>query len=89
MNSKPVVPLSRIRPPACILLALFFFAYSQMAGQVAWNKQGGVCFRVDDNKPLNRLNDFDSIFSKYGFRFSMGMNSGGFENNPAYISGVK
>ncbi|MFH1160100.1 MAG: hypothetical protein V1733_04035 [bacterium] len=71
-----------------ILLALLLFCLP-VSGQVAWNKQGGVCFRVDDNQPLERFQDFDSIFSKYGFSFSMSLLSEGFVTDPAFTSGIK
>ena len=33
------------------------------------DKRGGVCFRVDDNKPIRQWIEFAEVFDRYGFKF--------------------
>jgi len=53
-----------------ILLLLLITSLSPALSQVAWTKQGGVCFRIDDNHEIAQYNSFDSLFSIYGYKFS-------------------
>ena len=33
------------------------------------DKRGGICFRVDDNKPIRQWVEFAEVFDRYGFKF--------------------
>ncbi len=55
------------------LLLFFTLAFSQASGQTAWNKQGGVCFRIDDNNALWKYKSFDSLFTIYNYKFCTAM----------------
>lgn len=39
------------------------------------NKVGGVCFRVDDHQTAARWRDWDALFNKHGFKFSLAINA--------------
>jgi len=59
------------------------------SGQVAWEKKGGVCFRIDDNHELYQYNSFDSLFSPYGYKFCTAMCLESATWTPGYIDGMK
>lgn len=71
-----------------IILLLIILPYG-IRGQVAWTKQAGVCFRVEDNQPLERLQDYDSIFSKYNFTFSMSLQGEELKADTVYAAGIR
>ena len=52
------------------------------------SKKGGVCFRVDDNPSLVKLNQYDSIFNKYQFNFSLSVTNWTLPLNPPYIDAI-
>jgi hypothetical protein len=53
-------------------------------------KYGGICFRIDDNKPINNYLEYGSIFSKHGFNFCFALNLGRDEfNSTEFVTGVK
>ncbi len=52
-------------------------------------KRGGLCFRVDDNPPLQKLHQFDSVFGKHQANFCMAMTSWAFPINPVYVESLK
>ncbi|MCB9207574.1 MAG: hypothetical protein H6611_09765 [Ignavibacteriales bacterium] len=55
---------------------------------VSLMKKGGICFRVDDNKPIYQYLQFGSLFDKYNFNFSFALNLG-IDMTQTYIDGVK
>lgn len=58
-----------------ILSLLFFcFIFSACAQQV-YNKVGGLCFRVDDHQLAYKWRDFNAVFNKYGYKFSLGLDA--------------
>lgn len=58
---------------AAILLLLLFCI--QGYGQAVYNKVGGVCFRVDDHQAAYKWRDFNAVFNKYGYKFSLGVDA--------------
>lgn len=44
-------------------------------GEALQPKRGGICFRFDDNQPIERWQKMAQVFEKHGFRFSMAINS--------------
>lgn len=77
---------SRISHRLSVLLLCFTLAISQASGQVAWNKQGGVAFRIDDNHDMWQFNSFDSLFSIYGYKFSTALILEDAAFNPGYMA---
>jgi len=77
-----------IRNLFLILLFLLLLS-SQLASQVAWEKKGGVCFRIDDNQEIWEYNSFDSLFSIYGYKFSTAICLESATWTPGYIDGLK
>ena len=47
-----------------------FVLTSNSYSQIAINKKGGVCFRVDNNTTTQKWIDYSSVFNTYGFHFS-------------------
>lgn len=39
-------------------------------------KQGGICFRVDDNGLIDQFDDYSEVFNRYGQKFTFAMNLG-------------
>lgn len=39
-------------------------------------KQGGICFRVDDNGLIEQFDDYSELFNSYGQKFTFAMNLG-------------
>ena len=67
-----------------LLILLNLLARAQSSG-----KQGGVCFRVDENPSLSKLHQYDSLFSGYNQNFCMAMTSWVFPITPAYVDSLK
>ena len=83
-------PISRI--PYRISIAILFlllFSSIQLHSQVAWEKKGGVCFRVDDNQDLWKFTSFDSVFAKYNYKFCAAICLESATFQPGYIEGLK
>ncbi|TSA24823.1 MAG: T9SS C-terminal target domain-containing protein [Bacteroidetes bacterium] len=80
-----------ISPFRFSLLATSFLILinTQVASQVAWNKQGGVCFRIDDNNELYKYNSFDSLFALYNYKFSTAVCLEAATWSPGYLDGLK
>lgn len=55
--------------------SIFFFAFIHLYSQAVYNKVGGVAFRIDDHQLPYKWHDFDSIFNKYGYKFSLGLDA--------------
>ena len=57
------------------LLIFVLLSWSTLAiAQVASSKKAGICFRIDDNQPMDRLKSFAEVFARYGYVFSFAMN---------------
>ncbi len=53
-------------------------------------KQGGICFRIDDNSLINQYRDYINIFEKYNQKFTFAMNLGLDEfSDPAYVDSIR
>jgi hypothetical protein len=54
------------------------------------SKKGGICFRIDDNKPISKYLEYAALFNNYNQKFSFAINLG---NNititPDYIDGLR
>lgn len=51
---------------------------------------GGVCFRVDDNHTTNEYKDYKKVFDKYGYKFTLAINSNlSYIKDIAYINNLK
>lgn len=70
-----------------LVLFLLFLTMNSIGQSVM--KRGGLCFRVDDNPPLQKLHQFDSVFSKHQANFCMAMTSWAFPINPVYVDSLK
>ncbi len=62
----------KIKPILSFLLCVCVFYYTK--AQVT-NKEAGVCFRVDDTQPIDKLRMFDSLFRSKGLKFTFGCNA--------------
>ena len=62
----------KIKPILSFLLCVCVFYYTK--AQVT-KKEAGVCFRVDDTQPINKLRTFDSLFRSKGLKFTFGCNA--------------
>lgn len=71
------------------LAILFVFFFNLMSVSQNNTKTGGVCFRVDDNPSLIRLNQFDSIFQLHQQKFCMAITSWALPLSPAYVTQLK
>lgn len=49
-------------------------------------KQGGVCFRTDDNQPITKYNEYSTLFSSYNQKFTCAINFGNDIITTDYIS---
>ncbi len=58
--------MKRFFPRTLILLPLLSFAAEQTVP-----KEGGLCFRFDDNQNVRKWNDMANVFQPYGCKFSM------------------
>ena len=62
--------------------------FSQTANTVP--KQGGICFRVDDNGLIEQFRDYTNVFEKYNKHYTFAMNLGLDEfNSQDYIDSIK
>ena len=48
------------------------------------DKRGGICFRVDDNQPIQKWTDYAAIFNKYGYKFCAALCPGRMVGNDEY-----
>ena len=53
------------------------------------DKRGGICFRVDDNKPIQQWTDFAEVFNRYGYKFCAALCPWRMAGNDEYIRLVK
>ncbi|MFH1160145.1 MAG: T9SS type A sorting domain-containing protein [bacterium] len=70
-----------------LLLIGLTVSFSSQA-QPYQTKQGGICFRVDNNPALSKLHQFDSLFSAYDNHFSLAITSWVLPLSPEYIDSL-
>ena len=59
-----------------ILSALTILIVTSVFSQSVFNKVGGICFRVDDHQiGGSKWRDYNRVFNKYGFKFSLGIDA--------------
>lgn len=58
-----------------LVTLLLAFGHYLVYSQAVYNKVGGVAFRVDDHQLAYKWRSFDSIFNKYGYKFSLGLDA--------------
>ncbi|MBK8944277.1 MAG: BACON domain-containing protein [Ignavibacteriae bacterium] len=66
------------------ILILFIDIKSQSV-----SKQGGICFRTDDNQPINMYLEYAEVFDKYDKEFTFALNLAMQEITSDYISKIK
>lgn len=64
--------MNKIRPILSFILCVCAFYYTK--AQIS-DKKAGVCFRVDDTQPIDKLRMFDSLFRSKGLKFTFGCNA--------------
>jgi Putative Ig domain/Secretion system C-terminal sorting domain len=70
-----------------LFLALFIQdAFSQVA---ATNKQGGICFRIDDDQSITDWQQYAAVFKKYNYNFTFAIFIQPEVQTPSYISLIK
>jgi hypothetical protein len=65
------------------------FSQSILSQHVGTNKQGGICFRVDDNQSIDNWRQYSAVFEKYRYNFTFAVNAALFEKNPQYVGLVQ
>jgi hypothetical protein len=65
-----------MKPLTILILLILVNALSSVTDDIAWNKQGGVCFRVDDNHTPSQWLDYASAFAAHGDNFDFAVNLG-------------
>ena len=48
--------------------------FTPLSAQQDIQKIGGICFRVDDDQPINYLTKFAKVFDRYGYHFTFCLN---------------
>jgi len=66
--------IKEIKPGLLLIIALMLLISSGAISQNS-TKRGGVGFRVDENPPLSRVHSYDSLFSKYGLKYTFAVTS--------------
>lgn len=73
-----------------IFIFTTFLLFTSMNAQDYTSKQGGICFRVDDNQTIDHYKDFDSLFTKYDKHFTFAVNMGLAEFKlPYYVDSIR
>lgn len=57
--------------------------------QEIFTKSGGLCFRIDDNQPANKINAFSEIFDSHKAKFCLAINPTFLYSNKDYVSIIK
>ena len=68
------------------LLLLFQCAFSQA---ISANKQGGICFRIDDDQEITNWQQYAAVFARYNYNFTFCLNIALVAHNADYISLIK
>ncbi len=53
------------------------------------DKRGGICFRVDDNKPIRQWIEFAEVFNRYGLKFCAALCPGRMAGDETYTRLVR
>ncbi|MEE9431041.1 MAG: BACON domain-containing carbohydrate-binding protein [Melioribacteraceae bacterium] len=72
-----------------VLIATLTFQSNLFSQNDGSSKQGGICFRTDDNQPLDKYLQYGNLFTNYSQKFTLAINFGRAEINPTYIAGLK
>ncbi|MEI7983027.1 MAG: hypothetical protein WCI71_15355, partial [Bacteroidota bacterium] len=67
-------------------LTLMIYAPAQSQNN---SKTGGICFRVDNNPSIEKLNQFYAIFNIYHKKFCLGITAWSLPVNPSYVSALR
>jgi len=73
--------------PGLIILLLIICHLSALSQNST--KTGGLCFRVDDNPSLTKLNQFDSVFNRHNKNFCLAITSWTLPAAPPYVTRLK
>ncbi|MFZ1289754.1 MAG: BACON domain-containing carbohydrate-binding protein [Melioribacteraceae bacterium] len=87
MLFKKNISLSILSKIIFLLFAYNFSILSQPANYV--KKQGGICFRTDDDQPIARYTEYASLFNNYNQKFTFAINLGTEVITPEYITMLK
>lgn len=72
------------------IFGLFLLATPSLVSAQSMNgKVGGISFRIDDNKPVDKYRAYAALFKKYGYNFGFALNVGLLSNNPEYVAFIK
>jgi len=73
-----------------LLLILYITLHNPfiLSGQ-NMTKRGGVGFRIDENPPLNKIHSYDSLFSRFGQKYSFAVTSYVLPLVPAYVDTLR
>ena len=74
-----------------LLVILLFLMSSQTLPQPVnyVSKKGGICFRTDDDQPMEHYTEYASIFNKYNQKFTFAINLGKDQITPDYVNMLK
>jgi len=68
-----------------LLISIPFISFAQQQG----NKTIGICFRVDDRQDASKWRDWNKLFNKYGYKFSLAINVTGLIDDTACLNALK
>ena len=71
-----------------IYLSAFLFCQCVFSQPATTNKQGGICFRVDDDNPDSLYRPYAAVFQKYNYHFTFAFNVSIFPDSN-YLSLIK
>jgi len=72
------------------VLLILFFTKNSFYSQNYVAKRGGICFRVDDNHPIEKFQQYAQIFDKYNQKFCFALNlSDTLFHNESYKTVIK
>ncbi len=74
-----------------ILLLIVALAMLLPSAGISQNatKRGGIGFRIDENPPISKVHSYDSLFSKYGQKYSFAVTSYILPLVPQYVDTLK
>jgi len=83
--------LLRTRAGKAIPLVVFSVCIFNLCvhAQPVSDKKGGIIIRIDDNQPMTKLHQVDSVFSKYGYNFCMSIGSMELPSDSVYVVFLK
>ncbi|MCB0748482.1 MAG: hypothetical protein KDC90_13555, partial [Ignavibacteriae bacterium] len=71
-----------------ISFSFIIFFFTSFTITIPQTKKGGICFRTDDNQPIERYLQYGNLFTKYNQKFTLAINYARSEITPSYISGL-